>query len=76
MKVYLPNGAVRDDAWLQKKLNYISKKTYQGIFSFDVLGLQDIHRNLNENNCKIIYYKQALGSTEFTSMREVINRKR
>ncbi len=27
---------------------------------FDVLGLQDIHRNLNENNCKIIYYKQGL----------------
>lgn len=60
MKVYLPNGAVRDDAWLQKKLNYISKRHIKVSFSFDVLGLQDIHRNLNENNCKIIYYKQGL----------------
>ncbi|MEJ7207571.1 hypothetical protein, partial [Staphylococcus epidermidis] len=48
VKVYLEDGSVRDEEWLQKKLNYISKKTYQGIFSFDVLGLQDIHRNLDE----------------------------
>ncbi|HIH8071705.1 TPA: ATP-binding protein, partial [Staphylococcus aureus] len=74
VKVYLPNGAVRDDAWLQKKLNYISKKTYQGIFSFDVLGLQDIHRNLNEKQLQdYLLQAGALGSTEFTSMREVIN---
>ncbi len=77
VKVYLPNGAVRDDAWLQKKLNYISKKTYQGIFSFDVLGLQDIHRNLNEKQLQdYLLQAGALGSTEFTSMREVINRKK
>ena len=61
----------------KKKLNYISKKTYQGIFSFDVLGLQDIHRNLNEKQLQdYLLQAGALGSTEFTSMREVINRKK
>ncbi len=60
-----------------KKLNYISKKTYQGIFSFDVLGLQDIHRNLNEKQLQdYLLQAGALGSTELTSMREVINRKK
>ncbi len=66
---------MRDDAWLQKKLNYISK-TYQGIFSFDVRGLQDIHKNWNEKQLQdYLLQAGALGSTEFTSMREVINRK-
>lgn len=60
VKVYLSDGSIRDESWLNKKLNYITKKTYQGIFSFNVLGLQDIHRNLDENNYKITYYKQAL----------------
>ncbi|MBO1199192.1 AAA family ATPase [Staphylococcus simiae] len=77
VKVYLPNGTVRDEAWLQKKLNYISKKTYQGIFSFDVLGLQDIHRNLHEKQLQdYLLQAGALGSTEFTSMRDIINRKK
>ena len=68
---------MRDEAWLNKKLNYISKKTYQGIFSFNVLGLQDIHRNLDEKQLQdYLLQAGALGSTEFTSMRDTIGHKR
>lgn len=77
VKVYLEDGTVRDEEWLQKKLNYIPKKTYQGIFSFDVLGLQDIHRNLDEKQLQdYLLEAGALGSTEFTSMRDTISLKK
>lgn len=77
VKVYLENGLIRDEAWLKKKLNYISKKTYQGIFSFNVLGLQDIHRNLDEQQLQSYLLEAgALGSSEFTSMGQIVNQKK
>lgn len=77
VKVYLPNGMIKDEAWLKKELNYISKRTYQGIFSFDVLGLQDIHKKMDETQLQnYLLQAGALGSTEFTSMRELVNEKK
>lgn len=77
VKVFLENGTIKDEAWLNAKLNHINKKTYQGIFSFDVLGLQDIHRNLNETQLQSYLLEAgALGSTEFGHMGEVISQKK
>ena len=60
----------------QEKLNYISKKTYQGIFSFNVLGLQDIHRNLDEDQLQSYLLEAgALGSSEFTMMNKMVSQK-
>ena len=76
VKVFLENGTIKDEAWLNAKLNHINK-TYQGIFSFDVLGLQDIHRNLNETQLQSYLLEAgALGSTEFGHMGEVISQKK
>ncbi|GEP80516.1 AAA family ATPase [Staphylococcus carnosus] len=70
VKVYLENGGIRDEEWLQKKLNYIDKSTYKGIYSFDVLGLQNINRNMDENQLQeYLLQAGALGSTQFTTMR-------
>ena len=77
VKVYLENELIRDEAWLKKKLNHISKKTYQGIFSFNVLGLQDIHRNMDEKQLQnYLLEAGALGSSEFTSMGNMIAQKK
>ncbi|WP_210122885.1 MULTISPECIES: AAA family ATPase [unclassified Staphylococcus] len=77
VKVYLPNGAIKDESWLKKELNFISKRTYQGIFSFDVLGLQNIHKNMDEKQLQnYLLQAGALGSTEFTSMCEILNDKK
>lgn len=77
VKVYLPNGTIKDENWLKKELNFISKRTYQGIFSFDVLGLQDIHKNMDETQLQnYLLQAGALGSTEFTSMRGILNEKK
>lgn len=73
VKVYLPNGKVKDEEWLKQKLNFINKKTYQGIFSFNVLGLQDIHKNLTEDQLQMYLLQAgALGSTEFTGMSDLM----
>ncbi|MCU5746802.1 AAA family ATPase [Staphylococcus sp. SQ8-PEA] len=73
LKVYLPNGAIKDEQWLREELNYISKRTYQGIFSFSVLGLQNIHKNMDETQLQnFLLQAGALGSTEFTSMRAIL----
>ncbi|MBM2658258.1 ATP-binding protein [Staphylococcus pseudoxylosus] len=77
VKVYLPNGTIKDETWLNKELNFISKRTYQGIFSFDVLGLQDIHKKMDETQLQnYLLQAGALGSTEFTSMREILSNKK
>ncbi|MDK3928635.1 AAA family ATPase [Staphylococcus pseudintermedius] len=77
VKVYMPNGSIKDEAWLKAQLNYINKKTYQAIFSFNVLGLQDIHKNMSEVQLQnFLMQAGALGSTEFIGMRELINQKK
>lgn len=77
VKVYLPNGSIKDEKWLNEQLNYIDKKLYQSIFSFDVLGLQDIHKHLTENQLQnFLMQAGALGSTEFIGMRDLINQKK
>lgn len=73
VKVYLSNGKVKDEEWLKQKLNFINKRTYQGIFSFNVLGLQDIHKNLSEDQLQMYLLQAgALGSTEFTGMSDLM----
>ncbi|QLK86977.1 AAA family ATPase [Staphylococcus sp. 17KM0847] len=77
VKVYMPNGAIKDEAWLQQHLNYINKRTYQDIFSFNVLGLQDIHKHMSETQLQnFLMQAGALGSTEFIGMRDLIHKKK
>ena len=73
----MENGGIRDEAWLQKKLNYIDKTTYKGIYSFDVLGLQNINRNMDENQLQeYLLQAGALGSTQFTTMRTQLDERK
>ncbi|UEX90859.1 AAA family ATPase [Staphylococcus ratti] len=77
VKVFLPNGAIKDESWIQHHLNYMNKRTYQDIFSFSVMGLQDIHQNMNEQQLQnYLMQAGALGSTEFIGMRDLINEKK
>ncbi|MBI5975787.1 ATP-binding protein [Staphylococcus canis] len=77
VKVILPNGSVKDEAWLKEHLNYIDKQTYQAIFSFNVLGLQNIHKHLTEQQLQnFLMQAGALGSTEFIGMRDFIQSKK
>lgn len=77
VKVFLPNGSIKDESWLEQNLNFINKRTYQDIFSFSVMGLQNIHQNMNEQQLQnYLMQAGALGSTEFIGMRDLINQKK
>ncbi|REB90648.1 DNA repair protein Rad50, partial [Staphylococcus pseudintermedius] len=77
VKVYMPNGSHKYEAWLKAKLKYINKKTYQEIFSFNVLGLQDIHKHMSEVQLQnFLMQAGAIGSTEFIGMRQLITQKK
>ncbi len=74
VKIYFHDGTVRSEDWLIKKLNFIDKKTYRSIFSFDVLGLQDIHKNMTEDKLQEYLLRAgALGSHEYDEMLSAID---
>lgn len=63
------NGHQKDIKWFKQLLNNISKETYKSIFSFDVLGLQEVHRKLSEDKLQAYLLQTgAFGSTEFGQM--------
>src|SRR5699024_2133196 len=75
VKVYLKDGTTRGEEWLNKKLNYIDKRTYRSIFSFDVLDLQDIHQNMTEvKSHEYLLSAGALGSHEDDEMLSTIDK--
>ena len=74
MKIYMNDGTSRSADWLVRKLNYIDKRTYRSIFSFDVLGLQDIHKNMTEDKLQEYLLRAgALGSHEYDEMLSAID---
>lgn len=73
----LLDGKPKDVQWLNQLLNHISKETYKNIFSFDVLGLQEVHRRLTEDKLQAYLLQAgAFGSTEFTQMTAHINQEK
>lgn len=75
VKIYFKDGSTRGEEWLHKKLNYIDKRTYRSIFSFDVLGLQDIHKNMTEDKLQEYLLRAgALGSHEYDEMLSTIDK--
>src|SRR5699024_3055607 len=68
------DGTSRSADWLVRKLNFIDKRTYRSIFSFDVLGLQDIHKNMTEDKLQEYLLRVgALGSHEYDEMLSAID---
>lgn len=67
-------GVEKSIEWLNQLMNYMKKDTYKSIFSFDVLGLQEVHRKLTQEKLEA-YLLQAgsFGSTEFTDLQRTIN---
>lgn len=75
VKVYFKDGTTKGEEWLTKKMNYIDKRTYRSIFSFDVLGLQDIHKNMTEDKLQEYLLRAgALGSHEYDEMLSAIDK--
>ncbi|OFL46369.1 MULTISPECIES: ATP-binding protein [Nosocomiicoccus] len=76
VRITMADGTERSENWLKRKLNYIDKEMYRSIFSFDVLGLQDINKNLTEKDLQDYLLRAgALGSNKYEDMLNAINTK-
>lgn len=62
------DGHLKDEAWLQQRLNFMTKNTYRQIFSFDVLGLQQVHRLTEEKLEAYLLEAGVFGSTEYSKL--------
>ncbi|CAM3438143.1 ATP-binding protein [Nosocomiicoccus ampullae] len=75
VRITMADGTSRTEEWLKRKLNYIDKEMYRSIFSFDVLGLQDINKNLTEKDLQDYLLRAgALGSNKYEDMLSAINK--
>ena len=75
VRITMADGTSRSEDWLKRKLNYIDKEMYRSIFSFDVLGLQDINKNLTEKDLQDYLLRAgALGSNKYEDMLSAINK--
>src|SRR5699024_5257486 len=75
VRITMADGTSRSEDWLKRKLNYIDKEMYRSIFSFDVLGLQDINKNLTEKDLQDYLLRAgALGSNKYEDMLNAINK--
>ncbi|WP_010650123.1 ATP-binding protein [Oceanobacillus massiliensis] len=62
------DGNVHDEAWLQKRLNGMTVKTYESIFSFSALDLADIRTMKDEDLGEILLGIGLTGSASIYSI--------
>ncbi|MEH7633017.1 AAA family ATPase [Bacillus pumilus] len=67
-QVFLPNGEVKDEAFLQTLLKGTDRRLYQSIYSFDVFGLQNV-QSLNQDQIgEFLLFSSLFGSDAATKM--------
>lgn len=62
------DDVARDEAWLRQRMNFISCDTYEQIFSFDVLGLQQVHHLTEDKLESYLLQAGVFGATEYASL--------
>ncbi|TDM14365.1 ATP-binding protein [Macrococcus bovicus] len=64
----LYNNSPKDGEWLHQKFNFMTDAAYERIFSFDVLGLQQVHKLTEEKLQDYLMQAGVFGSTEFSTL--------
>ncbi|UYO36408.1 AAA family ATPase [Bacillus zhangzhouensis] len=67
-QVFLPNGEVKDEAFLRTLLKGTDRRLFQSIYSFDVFGLQNV-QTLNEDQIgEFLLFSSLFGSDAASKM--------
>ncbi|WP_342489905.1 AAA family ATPase [Bacillus sp. FSL M8-0049] len=67
-QVFLPNGEVKDEAFLRTLLKRTDRRLFQSIYSFDVFGLQNVQA-LNEDQIgEFLLFSSLFGSDAASKM--------
>ncbi|TDM04656.1 AAA family ATPase [Macrococcus carouselicus] len=64
----LYNNVPKDTDWLNQKFSFMTYTGYEKIFSFDVLGLQQVHHLTEDKLQNYLMQAGIFGSTEFSSL--------
>ncbi|WP_368929517.1 ATP-binding protein [Bacillus pumilus] len=67
-QVFLPNGEVKDEAFLQALLKGTDRRSYQSIYSFDVFGLQNVQALNQDQIGEFLLFSSLFGSDAATKM--------
>ncbi|MCM3036143.1 AAA family ATPase [Bacillus pumilus] len=67
-RVFLPNGEVKDEAFLQALLKGTDRRLYQSIYSFDVFGLQNVQALNQDQIGEFLLFSSLFGSDAATKM--------
>lgn len=67
-QVFLPNGEVKDEAFLQTLLKGTDRRLYQSIYSFDVFGLQNVQALNQDQIGEFLLFSSLFGSDAATKM--------
>ncbi|AVI40364.1 ATP-binding protein [Bacillus pumilus] len=67
-QVFLPNGEVKDEAFLQALLKGTDRRLYQSIYSFDVFGLQNVQALNQDQIGEFLLFSSLFGSDAATKM--------
>lgn len=66
--MFLPNGEVKDEAFLRTLLKGTDRRLFQSIYSFDVFGLQNVQA-LNEDQIgEFLLFSSLFGSDAASKM--------
>ncbi len=67
-QVFLPNGEVKDEDFLQTLLKGTDRRLYQSIYSFDVFGLQNVQALNQDQIGEFLLFSSLFGSDAATKM--------
>ncbi|MGG0527072.1 AAA family ATPase [Bacillus pumilus] len=67
-QVFLPNGEVKDEAFLHTLLKGTDRRLYQSIYSFDVFGLQNVQALNQDQIGEFLLFSSLFGSDAANKM--------
>ncbi|MDA1476033.1 ATP-binding protein [Bacillus changyiensis] len=68
VNIYLENGSIRSEDFLNKLLSNMDRPLYKAIYSFDVFGLQEIHKMNRDKIGRFLLFSSLFGSDAISKM--------
>lgn len=68
VNVFLEDGSIRSEDFLKKLLSNMDRQLYKAIYSFDVFGLQEIHKFNRDKIGRFLLFSSLFGSDAIANM--------
>lgn len=68
VNVFLEDGSIRSEDFLKNLLSNMDRRLYKAIYSFDVFGLQEIHKFNRDKIGRFLLFSSLFGSDAIANM--------